>query len=241
MRLLLLSLLIGYSSLSLSKTDYSVKTYIPKKAYVYVYEIQWQKEIVFEDFPDSYLHYFPALIEYESCISLRWNSCWDPTSNFKTSREYGAGLGQLTKAYRKDGTIRFDTLSALAKKHSNYLKDLSWSNVLQRADLQIRAILLLSKDNYRWVKTYTEDPVVVLAFMDSAYNGGLGGLNKDRRYCGLEKGCDPTKWSDHVETHSLKSRKKLYGDRSAYDINRHHVNDVLNNRMGKYRFFYTFE
>ena len=31
-----------------------------------------------------------------------------------------------------------------------------------------------------------------------------------------------------------KSKIKLYGNRSAYDINRHHVNDVLNNRLPKY-------
>jgi hypothetical protein len=33
----------------------------------------------------------------------------------------------------------------------------------------------------------------------------------------------------------LKSRKVLYGNRSASDINRHHVHDVINVRSVKYR------
>lgn len=78
-------------------------------------------------------------------------------------------------------------------------------------------------------------PINRLAFADAAYNGGMGGVQKERRACGLKTGCDPQQWFGHVEHVCLKSRRVLYGNRSACDINRHHVHDVINVRSVKYR------
>ena len=98
----------------------------------------------------------------------------------KTQREEGAGLFQLTRAYRSDNTIE------------------------------------------------------ALAFADAAYNGGVSGVNLERRACVLTAGCDPSKWFGHTEKLCLKSKAALYGSRSACDINRHHVQDVINIRSTKY-------
>ena len=46
--------------------------------------------------------------------------------------------------------------------------------------------------------------------------------------------CDPDYWFDNVEKYSVKSRKILYANRSALDINNHHVKDVLKVRTPKY-------
>lgn len=73
-----------------------------------------------------------------------------------------------------------------------------------------------------------------LAFADAAYNGGIGGLDNERRACKLSKTCDHTKWFNNVERFCLKSKAALYGQRSACDINRHHVYDVLLIRSQKY-------
>ena len=44
----------------------------------------------------------------------------------------------------------------------------------------------------------------------------------------------PETYEDNVENYSVKQRKVLYANRSARDINNHHVRDVLKVRMPKY-------
>lgn len=211
--------------------DKNVNTYIPPGAEKYLPLLKVEIKNYFPEFPQPY--YFGALVEHESCISLSSKRCWNPESRLKTSREEGAGFGQTTRAYNRDGTIRFDAVKDLKNKHSHALKELAWSNIYQRPDLQLRAMVLLSKDNYNalyQVKNVNER----IAFADAAYNGGLSGVQKERRACGLKKGCDPQVWFDNVEVVCLKSKKPLYGNRSACDINRHHVSDVLFTRKPKY-------
>ena len=72
-------------------------------------------------------------------------------------------------------------------------------------------------------------------FGDAAYNGGLPGVQRERRACELSPGCNAREWFDNVERHCLKSRQPIYGKRSACDINREHVRAVLLIRPGKYR------
>lgn len=208
-----------------------VKTYIPPQAFQYFPIIKTETDRLFPGI--HYPHYFPSLIEHESCISLKHSKCWNPKSRLKTAREEGAGLGQLTRTYRPDGSIRFDILQELKDKYKDELKELSWSNIYQRPDLQIRSMLLLSKQNYKSLYM-VKDEFERLAMADAAYNGGLGGLQKERRACGLAKNCDPNKWFNNTERYCLKSKKPLYGNRSACDINRHHVTDVMKVRINKY-------
>lgn len=114
------------------------------------------------------------------------------------------------------------------------LKELTWATIYQRPDLQIRALVLKSRDNYQYYYKYSANSLEALAFSDAAYNGGIGGLDSERRACKLAKDCDPTKWFGNVERFCLKSKAALYGNRSACDINRHHVRDVLVIRSNKY-------
>ena len=178
--------------------------------------------------------YLASLIEHESCISLKHSRCWNPKSRLKTPREEGAGLGQITRAFRPDGSIRFDALADLKHKYPKELYDLNWQVVYDRPDLQIRALALMMRDNYQAFDKYVLDKREAYAFADAAYNGGLGGVNSERRACKLASWCDPNRWFDNVEKLCLKSKVALYGNRSACDINRHHVEDVLLNRSAKY-------
>ncbi|MCK9516975.1 MAG: hypothetical protein M0Q87_13200 [Ottowia sp.] len=219
----------------ITSVSQSVKTYIPERAFQYLPIVYSEAERLMPDMP--YPYYFGSLIEHESCISLKHSRCWSPTSRLKTSREEGAGLIQITRAYNSNGTLRFDTLSELRRSHIQELRDLSWGNVYQRPDLQIRAGILLTKRNHKALHM-VKDPWERLAMTDSAYNGGLGHVNKDRRLCGLKANCDPQKWFSNVELHSVKSRKPLYAGRSAYTINRQHVHDTLYIRMPKYQKHY---
>lgn len=170
-----------------------------------------------------------SLVEQESCVSLKSARCWSPLARLKTDREEGAGVGQVTRAWRADGSLRFDTLADMRKKYEP-LAEWSWDNVYTRPDLQLRGVVLLSKESNA---PFRAAPAM-LAFGDAAYNGGAGGVQKERRACALTPGCDAGQWFGHVERHCLKSRQPLYGTRSACDINREHVRLTLLVRRDKY-------
>ena len=145
---------------------------------------------------------------------------------------------QITRAYRSDGSIRFDALDELRSKYRTELYQLTWQNIYTRPDLQIRAGILKLKENYEIFKPYAANTMEALAFADAAYNGGVSGVNNERRACKMTPGCDPNKWFGHTEKLCLKSKVALYGNRSACDINRHHVKDVLLVRSNKYSLLY---
>lgn len=207
------------------------KVYIPPQAFQYFETIKLETNNFMPELEQ--VNYIPGLIEHESCISLKHSKCWNPKSQLKSQREEGGGLGQLTRAYKGDGSIRFDSLEDMAKRYKLELKELSWNNLYTRPDLQIRAIVLMTRGNYRSLYEI-KDASERLKMTDIAYNGGLGGLQKERRVCGLAKDCDPNIWFDNVEKFCLKSKKPLYGGRNACDINRHHAEDVFHTRMPKY-------
>lgn len=164
--------------------------------------------------------YFGGLIDHESACP-RPRSCWQPTAQLKTQREEGAGLGQLTRAYTADGRTRFDALAEMRQAHPA-LRELDWASIYQRPDLQLRALVLKSRDDWRWLGQPT-----ALEFVDLAYNAGRGRVTQDRRACAMTAGCDPARWAGHVERTCTASRAPIYGTRSACDISRHHVADVL--------------
>lgn len=208
-----------------------VRTFIPPQAGAYRLTLQSEQAQHWRDHPKPEV--LPALIEHESCISLKHSRCWNPRSRLKSQREEGAGFGQITRAWSQDGRLRFDALAEMRDRHPA-LREWNWANVYDRPDLQLRAVVLKSRDDFRALSVVA-DPLERLAFADAAYNGGLGGVQKERRACGLKSDCNPQRWWGHVEHTCLKSRTPLYGDRSACDINRHHVHDVLTVRAPKYR------
>lgn len=163
--------------------------------------------------------YFGGLIEHETgpCPGRQ---CWQPTARLKTAREEGAGLGQLTRAWSPDGRTRFDALAEMRSQHPA-LAELDWATIYQRPDLQLRALVLKSRDDWRWLG---QPPI---EFVDLAYNAGRGRVSQDRRACALTKGCDPKLWYGQVELTCTASRQPIYGTRSACDISRHHVADVM--------------
>lgn len=217
------------------KVKINPKTYIPKNAYIYMDLVQEETAKFFPTIPIP--HYFPALIEQESCLSLTHSRCWRPDSQLLSAREQGAGFGQLTRAYRKDGSLRFDSLKAMRDKNMAELKELSWDNILKRPDLQTRTMVLMIKDEYKALYKIT-DPIKRLHMADVAYNGGRSDLNKERLLCGLTKGCDSQTWFDHVERMKVKSTIPIYGTRSAWDINREHPETLFHIRLNKYEQFY---
>lgn len=123
-------------------------------------------------------------------------------------------------------------------KYPVELKELTWNNIYSRPDLQLRTMVLQNRGNYKYFSPYSHNETEALAFADAAYNGGLGGVNTERRACKMASWCDPTKWFGNVEKLCMKSKVALYGNRSACDINRYHVKDVLLVRSNKYEKFF---
>lgn len=204
---------------------------LPAGAIRYLPLLKAEQERLWLDHPKPVL--LAALVEQESCPSLRSRSCWNPAARLKSDREEGAGMGQITRTWRADGSARFDSLAGLRAAYGSELGAWNWDNVYQRPDLQLRAIVLMSRDAWR---PFRAAPAA-LAFGDAAYNGGAAGVQQERRACALIAGCDPGQWFGHVDAHCLKSRQSLYGGRSACDINREHVRNVMLIRPAKYSEF----
>ena len=213
---------------------YDVKIYIPPNFFKIKDVVLKEQHRLMPNFP--YEGYFFALSEHESCITLTSKRCLDPTARLLTSKEEGAGIPQLTRTFRKDGTVKMDVLTDMARRYNRELKELSWKNVYKRPDLQIRAMVILYKENYDSFM-FIPNKLERVKFSDSAYNGGRGWLNKERIACGVSKNCNPQIYSYNVERYCLRSKKALYGTRSPCDINRHHVTDVIDVRMPKYQSF----
>lgn len=235
-RSLIFILYVGAVTLFLITNTYasghSPYTYVPEKAKEYIPLLKKEIDKTLPDFKEPY--YFGGLIEQESCVSLTSSRCWDPKSRLKTSREEGAGLGQLTRAYNSNGTLRFDSLKDIRLKYMNDLRDLTWKNIYYRPDLQIKSLLLLWNENYSKLYNIT-GPKNRIMFADAAYNGGLRGVYNDQRLCSLTKGCNYQYWFGNVEKTCTKSKRILYGNKNACDINREHVYNVIKIRMDKYK------
>lgn len=224
--------LLMFSVLITTASAQDVRTYIPSGAKTYLPMMSEQVDDIWPTMP--FKNYFAALAEHESCISLTHSKCWSPKARLKTSREEGAGIFQITRAYKADGSLRFDALAEARRLDPKGLNELRWESVYQRPDLQMRVMILMTRGNWDRLTPLVPSDMDRLAMTDAAYNGGLGGVLNERRACAGRTHCDPNQWFGHVEKACLKSTKPLYAGRSACDINRNHVADVLLTRMPKY-------
>jgi hypothetical protein len=174
-----------------------------------------------------------AQVEQETCISLKHRSCWNEKAQLLTSREQGVGLGQLTRAFNPNKTVRFDALGEMVAKYPKELSGLSWAN-WSDPKLQMRAIVLKNRDNCNAIKdTKTQSDQLQMCM--AAYNGGMGGLRSDRTACRGKVGCDQRIWFGNVEKTSLKSKVAMKGyGKSPFEINREYVVNIFQIRKPRY-------
>lgn len=217
---------------ALFSSSWAQTNYIPPQAFQYKQEI---KDNLDEYFPQlAKYNYVPALIEHESCISLKHKRCWNPASELLTKRENGVGFFMVTRAWdEQTGAVRFDSLTDMKNKYKDALKEASWGTFKARPDLQIRMGVLMLRDNHKALYSI-KDQDVRMQMMDAAHNAGLGNVMKKRRACGIKKDCDPQLWYDNTENECIGHTRKLYGNRSACDIVKNHVRDTILIRMPKY-------
>lgn len=208
--------------------DYSA---LPERTKIYIPMLEKELKTYWPDMGEPSV--LCGLIEQETCYSLKHKYCWSPTATLKNSREEGRGLGQITRAWDSNGKLRFDALKEVRERHLDALAGWSWKNVAD-ATFQIRGLIFEFRDNYvtfGFAKTKTDQ----LAFADSAYNGGRGGVLQDRALCKAHKGCDQNVWMGNVSEYSKKSRKSTAYAQSFYDINRNHVKQVVYGQKQGYK------
>lgn len=228
LRALLFMVMIALPGAVMAQTAGGMK--LPPRASEYLPALVEQQRAIWPDAPVP--SFLGAQVEQETCPSLTHSKCWNPRAELKTSRENGIGFGQFTRAYRADGSIRFDKISELAATHAS-LRGWSWETRYD-ARYQLTAIVEMDKAIYRRING-AASVTDRLSFMLSGYNGGESGVLQDRRLCGNRAGCDPSRWRGHVELHSLKSRERWKGyGQSPYAINREYVSNVLGLRRPKY-------
>ncbi len=198
---------------------------IPALAQVYLPVLASVVSSLWPTMPDAPL--LAAQVEQETCITLKHSKCWNPRAELKTSREYGFGLGQLTV------TEKFNNFEA-ARGWDKSLAGWQWANRFDPA-MQLRALVAYDRNLYRQMRFGASDRDR-LAFTFSAYNGGMGGLIKDRRMCSAVAGCDPEQWFGHVERNSFRSKTAASGyGKSFFEINREYVRNIMVLRVEKYR------
>lgn len=212
----------------------SLADQVPKNALQYLPQLVETQRTVWPAAPIP--SFLAAQVEQESCISLTHSKCWNPRAELKTKRENGVGFGQFTRAYRADGSIRFDKISELAAAHES-LRGWTWEKRYDPS-YQLMAIVEMDKAIFgRQKGAATERDR--LSFTLSAYNGGESGVLQDRRLCANTKGCDQSRWLNHVAKTSLKSRTPHPGyKQSFFAINREYVTNVLDVRRPKYEPFF---
>lgn len=208
----------------------NVRTFVPQAAQGLLPELRTVQENIWPTAPMP--SFMAAQIEQESCISLTHPKCWNPHAELKTSREYGFGLGQITIAYRADGSVIFNKFEELRQQHAS-LRNWTWTDRYD-SKYQLTAIVEMNKGIYGRVNgaaTSTDH----VAFTLSAYNGGESGVRQDRLLCQNTDGCDRARWFGNVEYTSLKSKVRWQGyGASPFQINRDYVQNVINVRRPKY-------
>lgn len=169
-------------------------------------------------------------VEQETCPSRKSKRCWNPKTeniNPKNNGEYGFGLGQITN------TNKYNNFDDVVQKYSG-MKGWKWEDRFNPT-YQLRALIYMDRAAYRVFTKSGVDAENALRFAFSSYNGGQGGVIKDRKFCAQFKDCNPNVWYGNVETHSVKAKTKLNGySISAFTINRDYVANI-DKRAPKYK------
>jgi len=192
------------------------------------------KQILDRDWPEGKpISLFAGQVEQETCSSLTGKKCWNPKTELKTSREYGFGFGQLTIAYDSLGKERFNSFKEM-KTIDKRLEKWQWED-RYNPNYQLQALVMKDKYNYNLMKGWKANHENKMNFVMNSYNGGYGGLVKDRILCGTKKGCDPNIWFGNVEKYSYKAKNTVSGyGKSFFEISREYVKNIRYVRSPKY-------
>lgn len=179
-----------------------------------------------------------AQITKETCITFKHSKCLTARAELKTSREWGRGFGQITTAYNKDGSVRFDTMSEV----KSYLPELrKWDDTSDPYNSYYHMVAFVGKmQRLHSTVTFFSTPKQKYAGALVSYNRGYGGLISDRNVCKRTSGCNPDRWFDNVEhtSNMQKTVEKGYGE-SFFQISRRYPRTIMGSYQDMYRPYFS--
>lgn len=193
-----------------------------------------------------------ALPILASAIRANWAACpqpWvlagkiDQESGFRSHaemkgkgngvlREYGFGYGQITIAYNKDGSERFNNFKEAVRV--TRMKSITWEKRFDPT-FQLTYSVMSDRSNFAMARQYFDDPESQMAGMLIAYNAGPGGIIR-RKAAAVQQGIKPPRsWFGGLENvHAQCENRILYGRPLWKAVNEYpHV--ILKLRSPKYR------
>ncbi len=165
--------------------------------------------VITKYWPDAPCREFIAgQIEQETCANLK--KCWNSNTELKTKREYGFGLGQITIAYRKNGSVRFNNFDE-AKRRYEELSDWQWDD-RYNTKYQLIFIVMECKLNFKKYGNRFVTDIQKWAAALVTYNAGSGAVLTRLKVCKVTPGCDCTTWFGGLDqVHSKEEEVLLYG------------------------------
>src|SRR5262249_49793348 len=151
----------------------------------------------------------------------------------KTSREDGCGIGQFTRTFNADGSVRFDALTD-AKRLDPSLSEWSWRDC-SNITFQSRGLVLSLNTHDPNFKALMADNNETKACVAAQHNGGAGSTAKRIRLCRMTPGCDPRKWFGNLEYQVVQSTVKVKGYGESFDQTNSRYPGRVFARMPKYK------
>jgi hypothetical protein len=186
--------------------------------------------------PDaSYKQNEPGKLDRETaCPNMK--KCWNPKVQLKTSREWGIGLSEVTIAYNKDGTVRFNNFVEAKRKYKEQLAGWNFEGEAKyEAKYHIIYSVLEDKSNFQRMKMLFVSDIDRWAGTLVSYNAGAGRVNSRFTICKITPNCDKGKWFGGLDTvASLAEKNLIYGVSLQQRVN-DYPRDVIFIRSLKYK------
>lgn len=181
--------------------------------------------------PDAPLkHYQPSQIEQESL--------WKQFAELKTSREHGRCFSQMTIAYNKDGTVRFNKFIEARQRYKE-LRGWDWQNDPFNAQYHLLFVTLEDHRNFlAFNDTFSTDMDRWAATL-VCYNAGCTTVRSRWSVCEKTPGCDSSRWFGGLDSVASVSEAKalLYGRPLAAERNKY-PRLIIFTRSLKYKQFF---
>ncbi len=168
-------------------------------------------------------YWISAPMKWTTAGQLENESSWNVHSTLKTSRELGRGLAQLTIAYNKNGSERFNSFKE-ALNSFKPLRNWNWKSDPYNVKYQMTYIVLKDKVNYEKIsKIFIHSSSEIWRGALVSYNSGYGLILKRRFVAHIQKIPD-NRWTNGLD-HAFSSPKSvlLYGKSLNDTINQYPI------------------